>query len=456
MNQSPETTSSAPAPRIPSVPRVLFYDMWTKGIEKFTRVVEPGAADYRLLHFGSFRGEPAGETRIVDGIPAVEFSLFDGMSLEAIVASFQPDVVVGLNVTAVIDRAMLLTCRKLGVPTVFLQHGAWVDPDQVEEGALDMQQRLPASAYLSRVGKYGLYMKWYLAVRSGGAAALTPWRVLARHASSPVFAHQFPTAPDELWPTTALVFSEKDAEMLVDSHELPRERIRVIGNPEADAVLARRSAPLDDALRAELVRRAGLDPARPLVTMLEEGWVESHNFRGWTEDVRVARIVEVVDACERGGAQVLVRPHPATDVRALEGALASKPGASITRALSLVDAVDVGRAAIAVGTTALETALLLDKPIVAPLWFVGGDESKVRYARFGAANCAASPDDLAALVAGLVRGDRPPADPRRFVESRLGPVDGKAATRAREAVLELARAHARDAVGAASGPRRAR
>ncbi len=97
----------------PRKPRVLFFDYWTKGIDKFARVVRvaPNDAEYALFHLGSFRDRAVPEREVLRDIQCVDIAAFRGESLIRIVQSFEPNVIVGLNMSSLFDRAIFLTAQ---------------------------------------------------------------------------------------------------------------------------------------------------------------------------------------------------------------------------------------------------------------------------------------------------------------------------------------------------------
>lgn len=426
------------------LPRILFYDYWTKGLDKFRKVIEGaglGAADYQLLHLGSYRDASTPETEVIRGLPCMDISMFRRMRLDQIIKALHPDVVVGLNIATLFDRAILLTCGRLSIPTVFLQHGSWADRDNLEAFLKSLDEGFTMADRLRRVPAFVCVLPWYLRARGGSVVELTPWRVIWRLARNPTMSHFFPTAPEELWPTLALVFTQDNADTLVETHRMPRERLRVVGNPELDPVVARRVAPVEPASRGGLVRSLGLDPAVPIVCYLEDGFVEQQNCFGWTEARRVELLRELYSICRGVEVQLLVRPHPGTDLTAMHDALAGRPGVVVTRDLTLLDSLDVAQAALGTVSTALETAVVLGKPLLVPLWYFGGQASLSPYVRYGAATAVQSPHELPRAIMRAVRGELSPAGTEEFIQRRLDPADGRAMPRIVSAIFDLAQAH---------------
>ncbi len=440
------STNSAPDAEIsgiPGVPRVLFYDYWTKGLDKFTRIFEGSRepADLQLLHTGSFRDRKAPRAEVLRGIPCTDISMFRPRGLESILATVQPDVVVGLNAQTLFDRAMFLTCQRVGIPTVFLQHGVWPEPDQRVGYAAQMNAGFGVSDYLRRIPAFAYWIPTYFRARSNSWREVTPWRVVSAHVFKPGSAHLMPLHATELWPTKALVFSQQDADQLIGYYKMPEDRIEVIGNPELDAVARRRRTPVSAEVRASALARIGLKADVPTLCYLEEGFVEQQHFAGWSSDRRTQALKEISAVCAGLRIQLLVRPHPASNAAEMHAALSSQSHAVVSRDLSLDESLDFSAAVVGMFSTALDSALALGRPIVVPIWHAPDLEPLSPYLRHEAGARAQNPEQLRALIRRILDGDPPTTHAERYVRLRLGPMDGCAADRARAAILSRARSH---------------
>lgn len=423
-------------------PKILFFDYWTKGAFHFTDLIkaaEPDDAEFQLLHLGSFRDSRTPPQQNIDGLVCVDISGFPGLGLEQILGKLDPDVVVGLNMTGIGDRALFLTCDKLGIPTVFFQHGAWLDRDSMRAELANNDQEYKLGDRLSRVPKYLRVLPWYLRA-SGMSQIATTARVIAHTFRRPASSHFFPTAPEQLWPDRAIALNQDSADLLMQNFHLPAMRIRVVGNPELDGAVERRNAPLNEARRAELIRAAALIPGKPIVCYLEDGFVEQKAM-GWTQTLRGDHARDLYNACVATGTQLLVRPHPATDDSSMRLALNDRPNVSITRAIGLIDSIDIADVVVGTMSTALESAVVLGKPILVPLWYLNNDPAKSGYLRCKIAQPVAEKTDLPQAITTHLNfvGRHEISDEAM---RRIGPIDGAARKRIYSEILFLARRHA--------------
>jgi hypothetical protein len=196
-----------------------------------------------LLHLGSFRDASVPSRQVLHDIPCLDISEFGRQNLDEILQTLAPDVIVGLNLATLFDRTVILTARRLGVPTVFLQHGSWTDPDEVAPLFASLDRGFTWADRVRRLPKFARLLPLYLHAR--GSTLLDPavWRMLARLARTPTLSHFYPMASDELHPVLALLFKEKDAEikLTVDSKTKvvgtgagPRTQDEAKGRPDLD------------------------------------------------------------------------------------------------------------------------------------------------------------------------------------------------------------------------------
>jgi hypothetical protein len=154
------------------VPHVLFFDYWTKGAFHFTqlmREVEPGQANFTLLHLGSWRDPSVPSRQEIEGLECMDIASFKRWNLRKILRFLQPTVVVGLNMHSLCDRALFLACRRAHIPTVFLQHGAWADPDNFATAAAEVDRGCTLWDRMVRAPKVVRTLRWYFSSRPGSA-----------------------------------------------------------------------------------------------------------------------------------------------------------------------------------------------------------------------------------------------------------------------------------------------
>lgn len=242
-----------------------------------------------------------------------------------------------------------------------------------------------------------------------------------------------------------LVQNEAMREDLVRYHGIDPARIVVTGWPQTDLFHRRRPRAEYEALLSGY----GLDPARPLVMVMGNTPTNAPY-----EPRFVERLVAWWKEEGRGRFQLLFRPHPRDgDWRERFSAAFGLPGAhvqepSFTDLEALATLLQHGSCVVANAGTILLDALVNDRPAVCVLYDEGappGESWAVKNVlgqhyqalmRSGAFYRAESfPEVTAAIERALARPEELAAERARVAREVVGEVDGRAAERVVEAIL---------------------
>jgi len=229
-------------------------------------------------------------------------------------------------------------------------------------------------------------------------------------------------------------------------HGIEPGRVRVTGWPQTDLFHRRRSR----ATYEELLHAHGLDPSRP-VALVAGNTPTNAPYEG----AFVERLLAWSEHRENVGAQLLFRPHP-RDHRWRErfGAAQGRSGVAVQEAsytdledlATLLQQVDV---VVCNAGTILLDALVGDRPAVCVLYDEGAPEGESwaaknvvgkHYEELAASGAfyraACFEDVVGGIERALERPDELAAERRRAVEQVVGTVDGRAAARVVDAVIE--------------------
>ena len=246
-----------------------------------------------------------------------------------------------------------------------------------------------------------------------------------------------------------LVQNERMREDLVRYHGVPREAIVVTGWPQSDIFHARRS----EEAYAAILERHGLDPARPLVMVMgntptnmphEERFFE--RLVSWWRETGADRRFSL-----------LFRPHPRdaqwrsrfVAAQGVDGAAVQEP--SFTDIEELATLLQHADCVVTNAGTIMLDALVNDRPVVCVLYDEGDEGPPAEswaaksvigehYRDVEASAAFHRAESFEEIVAGIERSLAQPGEladeRRRVVATVVGPVDGRAAERVVDAMLE--------------------
>jgi len=232
-------------------------------------------------------------------------------------------------------------------------------------------------------------------------------------------------------------------------HDIAPQRVRVTGWPQTDVFLRRRPREQYD----ELLRRYGLDPARPLVLVMGNTPTNAPY-----EDRFVARLLDWWDEAARDRFQLLFRPHPRDkEWRERFAAAGGREGVYVQEASyrdleELAVLLQHGDAVVCNAGTILLDALVNDRPSVCVLYDEGAPPGEswaaknvigAHYRELAASGAFLTAQTFDEVVDGIERSLASPAElaeaRKRAVEEVVGEVDGHAGERAADALAGAVR-----------------
>ena len=256
------------------------------------------------------RGASVPKVDCIEGIERYDISYFPWRrNLERIIRQFNPRVVLLLTHSFLFDRAVISLCRRIGIQTIFLQHGA------VNFSAYKPQPTLYMWPAIY-VNKFRLYLFYYLPMYFKAVAPADPLCMLRLSFVKFLVGSFFvnyafvpPRPTPEVRADQALAYGEFYAEKFKRLHGYQDNQVHIVGNPTFDPVIdVAKSGAME---RKRWLRARNLDPSKKSITYLaqplvEEGYVSKHEFQKYLATlVRQAKIK---------GLNLIIKLHPRNNV----------------------------------------------------------------------------------------------------------------------------------------------
>jgi hypothetical protein len=345
---------------------ILCVDFWRAGLKvhclpiyKQLARVSPSIT-MKAFHRESLyaRGESVPKIDCIDGLECYDISYFPWRhNLERIIRQFNPRIVMILTHSFLFDRAIIRLCRRIGIRTIFLQHGAVL----FELRRIKPKLYLLPAMYLDRARRY---LSYYLPVYFRVTATEDPLSVLRPSflrflLGSLVLNYALvpPKPTSEVRADQALVYGQFYVERFEHLHGYQDNQVHIVGNLTFDPLIdvAKRGA----RGRETWLRSRGLDPARRTITYLPQPFVED----GYTSKSEFQSFLAVLtDQVNEKELNLIIKLHPRNSVD-LFSALVGKEAVAIEQS-DLVESIYYCDAVIGHLSTALGLAIAAHKPLI--------------------------------------------------------------------------------------------
>jgi len=313
------------------------------------------------------RGEPVPKIDCIDGLECYDISYFPWRrNLERIIRQFNPSLVIMLTHSFLFDRAIIRLCRRIGVRTIFLQHGVI----NFSLGGARLKLHLLPAMYLDKARRYLLYdlpIFFKVMAPEDPLCMLKPsfFQFLARRL---ILNYRFipPHRASEVPADQALVYGEFYAEKLKRLHGYQDKQLHIVGNLTFDPLID--LAESGAGGRESWLSARGLDPTRKTVVYLPQPLVEG----GYCSQSEFQKYLAMLaDQLTEKELNLVIKLHPRNDVNLFSVALSNQYVA--IEETDLAGSVYFSDAVVGQSSTALGLAIAAYKPLI--IWSMSKGQS---------------------------------------------------------------------------------
>lgn len=352
--------------------KIVFFDYWTKGIHNFillNKELKKRGYETQLFHIGSFR-EKVEKRENIEGIDCVDISYYGTNLIAKALKNIKPDIVVTLNTTYLLDRAVVLACRKLGIKTIFLMHGTRATGDNLnkaiataEKSYNSIWKKLKKSVKYFKIiipnYVYSLYLVDKKKVLSGHFL-----KVIYSYFKNPGRSMYQPSFSSELIHDKCLIYANEYKKYYI-SLGYKEEQIYVVGNPKQDQLLSKiENNSFDKKVLPDQIVKL-IDSNKGYAVYLEDSFVESGNMYGWDNEYRNRHLTEIAERLKNKGVLLVIKLHPTT---VADNIKVTSTNAIVIENCELDELIYFSVFCIAHISTTVTIPILLNKPILVPKW----------------------------------------------------------------------------------------
>lgn len=343
--------------------KILFFDYWLKGVVNFTRlapIIEelyPGA-ELKMLHTASWQLDNVDVENDHGLFKSFDSDFYGTSSLYRILKKELPDVVVTLNNYFLLDKAVNIFCRKLGIKVIYLSHGRL--------GSKRLAFSLPSAKRnvkkLPKFNRMNRNMLWNYFL-----ASLMEWKPQRFFTSvyklfkKPATMLTHSLYNDELKTDGNLVYYKSCRDVLIDERCFPSDEVKVMGNPELDDFINAPTLSADD-----FYNKTGMTPGG-YVLYMDDGTIQSGVL---TEPDWKGHIKELNSMLKEQGLKLVIKFHPRTDVESLKQFITEEDIVPLNSNENLKGLVFYSHVVISLYSTTITYALYMRKPVLSPRWGV--------------------------------------------------------------------------------------
>lgn len=350
--------------------KILYFDYWTAGIHNFKlfdKELSDSGFETKLIHVGSWKNKNVPPYQKIDEINCFDIGYFDSGLLFNVLKQEAPKVVIMLNASLITDRTVILSCKKLGIKSVYLMHGALTREEFIEDSIESSNQsfktnRLSKSIrhlkgtipnYFYSVFKYksSFLLRWY------------PYGLLIKTFTNPARYINFPPPSFDLSPDLSLVYGNIDKRFYEKLFIGTDSQIKVVGNPTLDRYFQELKELANDRDLFLVQNSIPLDT--PYITYIEEGLVED---KVWDNEYRIKFLMDISRVCTEKDFHLVVKLHPRTTRGKHIDSLLELKGITFIREVNFSKLIYFTSKCISHYSTTLIYPMLLDKPILMPRW----------------------------------------------------------------------------------------
>ena len=344
--------------------KILFFDYWVNGYKNFIplhKILVRNGHETVLLHVGSFNFKGGVKTQVIDGLQCFDISYYSTKYILKALKAIQPDRVISLNTTYILDRALVMACRSLKIKSIFMMHGERAIGKDIEIVVKQLnysfiEKLLKSVKYFSTVIPNYVYSGYHN--NNYYPISPIPYFVLSYYFTFPSRSFYYPPCSSELLHDYCLVYSNKYIEYY-KSVGYEETQIAVVGIPKEQANtipgnIETNNNELRDLINSDI----------KYALYLEDAFQEQQNMGGWTYDYLNKVLVEISKRLQRENIVLVVKLHPSTDKNKV-----------VTNIPNLVVATSdleylIKNSLFCIGhiSTTIITALIFKKPIIIPRW----------------------------------------------------------------------------------------
>lgn len=345
--------------------KIVYFDYWTKGsynFEAIDSILKLKNHDTILLHVNSFRSQEVDNCE-VNNIKTIEIKTLNTIFIYNALKKIKPDVIVTLNTTGILDRALVLSARKLKIKTFFLMHGL-IPIDEKLENEIKINTKINNIFY--KINKSIKYFKYYIpnylySLYKYDYKLIFNFKwlyVFKSHFSTPYKSMYFPFHPEEVIQDKCLIYS-KVFQKYYSELGYDKQNIVVVGNPTYNDLFKKIET---STFNHKNLPKEIIEIIDNYAVYIDDG-LYIYSYDNWDFEYMKYHLHLIAERLQKENIKLIVKVRPSTDIDEI---FVEHPNILFFKNISFYDLVYFSKFTIGHISTALNIPIILKKPIVIP------------------------------------------------------------------------------------------
>lgn len=347
--------------------KIVYFDYWTKGAYNFyaiDSILKKHNHETLLLHVESF--SELKKDFVGEKILEKDISHFKTIFIYKALKKIKPDVVITLNTTGILDRAIVLAAKKLNIKTIFLMHGV-IPIGEKLENEIKINTKINQLSF--KLKKSYKYIKYYVPNYLFSIIKFNFYNILKfrwlktliGHFRTPYQNMYFPDNTSELIQNKCLVYSNVFIKYYQEVG-YPENDIKVVGNPTYSQLFYKLENNLFDLNELPDEIRQLICNKIDYAVYIDDG-LYVYSYDGWDTEYMKNHLKIIATRLEKENCKLIVKVRPSTNI---SDVYIAHTNILFIKNVSLEDLVYYSKFTIGHISTALNIPIILNKPIVVP------------------------------------------------------------------------------------------
>ncbi|KAB1066520.1 hypothetical protein F6U93_13945 [Tamlana haliotis] len=339
--------------------KILYLDNWNIGYRNFLRLdqkFKERGYETLLVHTTSWMDLEYESESECEGMKLRDISYYKTNRIKKIIKQEKPSAILILNLSFILDRAIVKICKDLNINLYYLAHGKLIT---VEGQAVfkDNMKKFGESKLSSKIKRKNLLSLYNYFIEMKSIPKF--FQFFYKAAQNYTQFTAFPKYSEELKVNKSMVYYPIDYSVMVDEFGFPEDNVIVVGNPELDFFYDTKIVDKEEYCLNELKIKSP-----NYVAYIDDGL---SSIRNWDNNRWLDFLKDVNDVLKKHNLELVIKLHPRRDLSGCESFL-DREGIKYYNDIDFKNFVHHSLFVFSHFSSVIVYGLLLNKSIKSPRW----------------------------------------------------------------------------------------